>query len=150
MLKEKIYSDLTVAMKAKDSLRLDALRMVKAEVLKHETSGENMIADDSVMVLILTREVKRRKEAAEGFTQGGNTAMAEKEMQEAAIYQAYLPEMMGEEEVRSVVKATMMEMGVSDASGMGKLMGAVMGKLKGKAEGMVVKKVVGEMLGKNC
>jgi uncharacterized protein len=147
MLKDQLYADIITAMKAGDRLKADALKMVKAEIMKYEVSAENMVADDEVVVGILTREMKRRKEAARGFEEGGNAEMAAKELEEAALYSAYLPELMSEDEVREVVKATVEEMGVSDISAMGQVMGAVMGKLQGKADGGMVKDVVKDILG---
>ncbi|MDF2379736.1 MAG: GatB/YqeY domain-containing protein [Candidatus Gracilibacteria bacterium] len=142
MLKDKLYADIITAMKSGDSLKKEALKMVKAEIMKFEVSGAEMIADDEKVLEILGRAVKQRKEAAEGFTQGGNTEAAEKEMQEAAIYAEYLPEQMGEEEVKKIVEETIAEVGAAGPSDMGKVMGAIMPKVKGKADGGLVKQLV--------
>ena len=142
MLKDTLYADMTAAMKARDSIKTGTLRMVKAEIMKHETSSAEAEATDEVVIQFLKKSVKQRHEAAEGFDKGGNTEMAEKERKEAEILQAYLPEQMSEEEVKKVVAETISEVGASGPGDMGKVMGAVMGKLQGKADGGMVKDAV--------
>jgi len=145
-LKETIQSDMITAMKAQERMKTDALKMIKAEIMKYETSGQDMVATDEVVMQILARAIKQRKEAAEGFEKGGNKEMAEKEMQEAAIYQAYLPEQMSEEEVKKIVKETIDEVGASGTGDVGKLMAALMPKVKGKADGKMVNEIARTML----
>jgi uncharacterized protein YqeY len=120
MLKETLQTDMITAMKAQERMKTDSLKMIKAEIMKYETSGTDMVATDEVVMQILGRAIKQRKEAAEGFLKGGNQEMADKEMQEAAIYQAYLPEQMGEEEVKKIVKETIAEVGASGPGDIGK------------------------------
>lgn len=145
-LKNQIIADLTAAMKAKDTLALSVLRMLKAEIMKFEVSGANKEATDEVVVDLIKRGIKQRKEAIDGFEKGGNAAAAENERAEMKILEKYLPEQMSEEEVKSIAKevASQMNAGPGD---FGKVMGAVMGKVKGKADGNVVSKVVKEALG---
>ncbi len=146
MLKDQLQKDMITAMKAQDRLKTDSLKMIKAEIMKYETSGADMKATDEVVIGILQKAVKQRFEAAEGFTKGGNTAMAEKELQEAALYQTYLPAQMGEEEVKAVVKETIAEVGAKGPSDIGKVMAAIMPKVKGRADGKLVNTAVKEML----
>ncbi len=146
MLKDDIYAEIIVAMKAKDELKKEALKMIKAEIMKLEVSGADVIADDEAVLRILTKAVKQRKEAAEGFIKGGNQESADKELAEAAIYEAYLPELMGEEEVSKIVQGVIDQVGASGPSDMGKVMGAAMGQLSGKADGNMVKEVVQKLL----
>lgn len=146
MLKEQIQKDIIEAMKAKDDIRKEALKMIKAEIMKHEVSAADAEATDEVVTQILTRAVKQRKEAAEGFEKGGNADSAAKELQEAEIYQAYLPEQMSTDEIKAVVTETITEVGASGPSDMGKVMGAIMPKVQGKADGKLVKDVVIECL----
>ena len=145
-LKETIYADMMTAMKAQERLKTDALKMIKAEIMKVETSGADMKATDETVMQILGRAIKQRKEAAEGFTKGGNIEMADKEMQEAALYQAYLPAQMSEEEVKTIIKETIAEIGATGPADMGKVMAALMPKVKGKADGAMVNKLVKETL----
>lgn len=146
MLKDQIQNDLKEAMKAKDELKLSTLRMMKAEIMKHEVSGANMVADDEVVMAILKRGIKQRKESAEGFEKGGNQVAAQKELAEIKILETYLPEQMSEDEVRKIAEETISQMGTIGPGDFGKVMGAVMGKAKGQADGNVVSKVVKELL----
>jgi uncharacterized protein len=146
MIKDQLYADIITAMKAGKRIKTDALKMIKAEIMKIEVSGADITVSDDDVVQILTRAVKQRKEAAEGFQKGGNQEAANKELQEVEIYQVYLPEQMSEEEVTSIVKQTIEEMGASGPQDMGKVMGAVVPKLKGKADNSVVSKRVKELL----
>ena len=93
----------------------------------------------------IRRSIKQRREAAEGFTQGGNAAMAKKERDEAKILESYLPAQMSEADVKKIVEQTIAQLGAAKTD-FGKVMGAVMGKLKGKADGALISKVVKEML----
>ena len=146
MLKDQIYSDTITAMKARETIKTEALKMIKAEILKYETSGANMKTTDEVVAQILQKAIKQRKEASEGFKQGGNLAMAEKELQEAALYQTYLPAQMSEEEVKKIIKETITEIGAKGPADMGKVMAAIMPRVKGKADGALVNKIVRENL----
>ncbi len=145
MLKETISKDIITAMKAKDELVLSTLRMLKADIMKYEVSGKDMEATDDVVIDIIKRSIKQRKEASEGFTQGGNTESAQKEMDEIKILKKYMPEQMGEDEVKKIVQETIDQMSATQ-SDFGKVMGAVMGKVKGQADGNVVNKMVKELL----
>lgn len=140
--KEKITEDLKQAMLSRDELKTSVLRMLKAEIMKVETDGSGREINEELIVELTKRLVKQRKDSAEQFKNGGRQELAEREEAEIKILEAYMPAQMSEEEVRKVVKETMAEMGVSDKSGMGKVMGSLMGKLKGKADGGLVKQVL--------
>ncbi|MDP2691616.1 MAG: GatB/YqeY domain-containing protein [Candidatus Gracilibacteria bacterium] len=146
MLKDQLYADIITAMKARETVKTEALKMMKAEIMKLEVSGANIVADDEAVTQILKRGIKQRHESAEGFKQGGNLAAAEKELQEAKILKAYLPEQMSEEEITKVVQETVRELGASGPSDMGKVMAAIMPKLGGKADGGLVNRIVKETL----
>lgn len=143
-LKEQIVSDMTSAMKSRDP-SLETLRMLKADIMKYEVSGKDMVATDEVVLDICKRSIKQRKEAAEGFKQGGNMEAAEKEISEIAVFEKYMPEQMSEDEVKKIVQETIEQMSATQ-SDFGKVMGAVMGKCKGLADGNVVSKCVKELL----
>lgn len=145
MLKDQIITNLTAAMKAKDALTLSTLRMLKAEIMKYEVSGADKKATDEVVIDLIKHSIKQRKEAAEGFTQGGNKESARKELDEIKILEKYMPEQMGEDQIKAIAKETIKQMNAGPAD-FGKVMGAVMGKCKGKADGGVVNKVVKELL----
>lgn len=147
-LKEKIHNDLKEAMKAGDVLRRDTLRMLDSAIKNAEIEKmkkETGLADEEV-VEVAARAVKQRKDSIEQYEKGGRADLAEKEKQELEILLAYLPEQMGEDKIREVVKGVIAETGASSKADMGKVMGAAMGKLKGQADGNVVKKIVEEAL----
>lgn len=146
-LKERITKDLTEAMKKKDSLRLDTLRLLKAEIMKFEVSGKTKVeaGEDDILTLV-NRLIKQRREATEQFRAGGREEMARREEEELKVLQDYLPPQLSAEALGKIVRETMTHMGVKDKSGMGKLMGAVMGKVKGQADGTAVKAIVEKAL----
>ena len=146
-LREKITADLLASMKAKEEMKLGALRMLKAAVMKFEVSGDKKKdATDEEVLQIIGREVKQRKDSVEAYRKGGRDDLAMKEEAELKILQAYLPAQMSEEELATVAKEIAAQMGATSQADFGKLMGAVMGRVKGKADGQVVSRVVGELL----
>jgi uncharacterized protein YqeY len=145
-LKEQIQQDFISAMKAREELKKGTLAMLKAAIMKWEVDGEKREATDEVVLTLIQKEVKQRKDAAEGFRSGGKTDMAEKEEAEMQILMAYLPAQMSEEEVKKVVSETLAEAGITSKAEMGKAMGLIMGKLKGKADGGMINRAVAEIL----
>ena len=148
-IKDKILEDLKSAMKQKDADRLRVLRSLKAKILEKEISerkgGESQISDEQV-IEVLMKAAKQRKESIDQFTQGGRDDLVEKEKEELAIIEEFLPKMMSEDEIRASVKEQITQLGASGMSDMGKVMGVMMGKLKGKADGSIVSRVVKEEL----
>ena len=155
MLTQQIKAEIPIAMKAKDQVRLDTLRMLTAAFTNELVATKRKPTDelpDEDAIAVIRREVKKRKEAAEAFKGGGRPEAAAKEHAEEAILSAYLPALMSEDEVMKVVKAKYEEMakaakGGSPGAGLdpalrGKLMGMVMKELAGKADGTVVKMIV--------
>ena len=145
MLTQKIRSDMTAAMKARDSLRVDTLRgaitaFTNELVSKGRKPTEELADNDAVTVL--RRLAKQRKEAADVYEKGGRTELAAKESSELKIIEEYLPQMASQDEIRKVAEAKKAELGVTDASGLGKLTGAVMKEFAGRADGTVVKEIV--------
>ncbi|PIZ71349.1 hypothetical protein COY07_05160 [Candidatus Peregrinibacteria bacterium CG_4_10_14_0_2_um_filter_43_11] len=145
MLKEQIIADLTAAMKARDELTLSTLRMLKAEIMKYEVSGADKVVTDEIVIDLVKKGIKQRREAAEGFEKGGNLTAKDKELAEITILEKYMPQQMGEDQVKAIVQEVVTEMNATTAD-FGKVMGAAMGKLKGRADGNVVSKVVKEVL----
>lgn len=149
MLTQKIRDDMKEAMKARDDLRVQTLRGAIAAftnelVAKGRKPTEEL--DDAGALTVLRRLVKQRKDSIEQFTAGGRPELAEKEAAEAAIIEAYLPQMASREDIEKVVKAKIIELGVSDKAGIGKLTGAVMKELGGNADGNDVKAVIATLL----
>ena len=140
---------MTAAMKARDALRVATLRGALAAftnelVAKGRKPTEELADTDAVTVL--KRLAKQRKEASEVYTKGGRAELAEKEQNELKIIEEYLPQSAPREEIEKVARAKMAELGVADASGMGKLTGAVMKEFAGRADGNEVKEVIGILL----
>lgn len=137
-LHDRIESDLREAMKARDKARTSALRMVVA-ALKNRATADGLSPqgrlDDEVVEKVLTTEVKRRKEAAEAYADAGRTEQADAERAEAAIYEAYLPEQLSDEELTAVVDEVIAELGASGPQDLGKVMKTAMGRLQGRADG---------------
>ncbi len=145
--KEKITQDLITAMKSGDADITGTLRMLKAAVMKFETSGkEKLEASDSDVIQILGKEIKSRKDSVEQFKTGGRPELAAKEEIEIKILEKYLPAQMSEEEIRAVVAEVLTQTGASSKADLGKVMGALMPKVKGKADGTLVNKIVQELL----
>jgi uncharacterized protein YqeY len=149
MLTQKIRTDMTAAMKAKDALRVETLRgamaaFVNELVAKSRKPTEELADNDAVTVL--KRLAKQRKEAAEVYTKGGRAELAAKEASELKIIEEYLPQMASSEEIEKVARAKMAELGVTDVSGIGKLTGTIMKEFAGRADGQVVKEVLAKLL----
>ncbi len=148
-IKDQIFTDLKEAMKAKDQDRLRVLRSIKAKLMEKEISerqgGEAELTEEQALQ-VLTKAAKQRKESITQFEDGGRNDLADNEKVELAIIEAYLPEMMSEDDVRAIVKDKISAMGASGPQDMGKVMGPIMGQLKGKADGSLVSRIVKEEL----
>lgn len=149
-IQEQIVADIKEAMKAKAQDKLRVLRSLKAKLMEKEISerkdGEAKLSDEQA-VEVLMKAAKQRKESIEQFEEGNRNDLADKEKSELVIIEAYLPEMMDENEVREVVKQKIEALGAQGMQDMGKVMGPLMGQLKGKADGSLVSKIVKEELG---
>jgi uncharacterized protein len=147
-LKDRLQSDLTAAMKARDELRTATLRMALTAIRMEEVSGKaaRELADAEV-VTVLTRETKKRREAAEAFDDGARPDRAERERAESRVLADYLPAQLSDDEVRDIVAAAISETGVDSARGMGQVMKVVSPKTAGKAEGGRVAAEVRRQLG---
>ncbi|MBI5456538.1 GatB/YqeY domain-containing protein [Candidatus Kaiserbacteria bacterium] len=148
MLVHQIKADMIAAMKAKDDLRVQTLRGAIAG-FTNELVSKGMKPTDEVTdlmaVSVLKRLAKQRKDSAEQFEKGGRPELAQKELSELKIIEAYLPQTASHADIEKVAIAKKAEMGISDASGAGKLMGAVMKEFAGNADGGDVKEVVASL-----
>ncbi|HEX7996269.1 MAG TPA: GatB/YqeY domain-containing protein [Streptosporangiaceae bacterium] len=135
-LKDKIRADLTTSMKDRDEVRTRTLRMVLTEISKEEVSGtSSRELDDAEIQRLLTREAKRRREAADAFRDAGRNEQAAAEKAEGEVLAEYLPAQLDDAELASIVAATIAETGASGPSAMGQVMKAVTPKVTGRAEG---------------
>ncbi len=140
-----LLSDLKGAMKAKDSLKVDTLRLIVSEIKNKEIDLHEELGDEAITAL-LTTQIKKRKEAAGMFEKGGRTDLKEKEEKEIAVLQSYLPEQVGEEELRQRIQAVVAETGAQGPKDMGKVMKVVVPEFKGRAEGDQIRNIVTELL----
>jgi uncharacterized protein len=132
-LKEQITEDMKAAMRAKDSERLGTIRLLTA-AMKQKEVDDRVELDDAMVVAIVDKLIKQRKDSIEAFTKADRMDLADKEKSEMVVLQAYLPARMSAEEVTVAVKAIVAELGASGPGDMGKVMGAVKAALAGKAE----------------
>lgn len=133
------------AMKEKDQVKLNTLRGLLAGFTNELVANKKLPTDevtDEMVLTVIRREVKKRKEAAEAFKAGGREESANKEVAERMILEAYLPAMMSEEEVRKIILQRKEDLGVTDKKSAGILMGRIMKELAGKADGGMVKTIV--------
>ncbi|WP_409181814.1 GatB/YqeY domain-containing protein [Amycolatopsis sp. VS8301801F10] len=135
-LKATLHDDLTTAIKARDQLRSATLRLTLSAIGYEETAGDSAreLSDDEVLKII-TREVKKRRDAAEAFDKAGRADSAERERAEAEVLTAYLPAQLSDDELRTLVTEAVTETGASGMAGMGAVMKAVQPKVAGRAEG---------------
>ena len=145
---DRIQADLGAAMKAKDADTLSTLRMLKAAIMEAKTKKPKdaaMSADEEIE--ILQRYVKKRRETIDELKRVGRTETLPREEQEIAVTQRYLPQMVGEDELRALIREAIASTGAATPKDMGKVIGAVMGRVKGRAEGGTVSRLVKEALG---
>lgn len=146
MLHQKIISDLKNAMRSGDSFQVGVLRMVLSafhnkEIEKKGKKLEQTLSEEEI-IEILSREAKKRKEAADIFIKGKRNDLAEKEAKELKIIKKYLPEQLNEEEIEKIVKATIEKIGAKDIKNFGKVMAEAMKELKGKADASLVSGII--------
>ncbi len=146
-LKDQIKKEMTDAFKAGDSLTKSTLSMLLASIQNKEIEkGKDTELSNDDIIAIIGTEVKKRKDAAQQYEDGGRPELAQKEKDEVSILEKYLPEQMSEEEVTTVVSKVIEEMGAEGMSQMGQVMNGVMKELKGKADGSLVNRIVKEKL----
>lgn len=132
-LKETITADMTSAMKAKNADRTSALRMVRAAILNREKDGGGTAITDDDVLKILNSLVKQRKDSIEQFTKAGRTDLADKEQNELAVIEAYLPQGASTEELEQAVTAAIASTGATSMREMGAVMKAAQTNLAGKS-----------------
>ncbi|MDD6358082.1 MAG: GatB/YqeY domain-containing protein [Bacteroidales bacterium] len=144
---DQISEDIKKAMLAKEKVRLEALRGVKKEFLEAKTAkGSNGDLTDEAAVKILQKMVKQRKDSAQIYIDQNRPELAENELAEVAVIEAYLPKQMSDEELAAAVKEIISEVGATSAKDMGKVMGVASKKLAGKAEGRAISEKVKTLL----
>ena len=146
-LRDKVNTDITAAMKAKDPARLSALRMLKAAIMNKGIEKAHDL-DDAEVLQVVASLVKQRRDSVEQFSKAGRTDLVDKETAEISVLEEYLPPAASADEIDAAVAAAIAETGASSAKDMGKVMKAVMPKLAGKnADGRAVNDAVRRKLG---
>lgn len=145
---EKVSKDIIAAMKAKDKMRLEALRNVKKYFIEAKTApGANDTLDDATALKILSKLAKQGRDTAALYTEQGRPDLAEEETAQAAIIEEYLPKALSADELEAEVKAIIAETGASSMKDMGKVMGIASKKLAGRADGKAISVLVEQLLG---
>ena len=145
---EKVSEDIKTAMKAKDKVALDTLRNIKKVFLEAKTApGANDILTDDAALKIIQKLVKQGKDAAEIYVQQGRQDLADGELAQVKVMEAYLPKQMTPEELEVALKEIIAEVGATSGKEMGKVMGVSSKKLAGLAEGRAISAKVKELLG---
>lgn len=146
-LEQQIQKDIMEAMKAKDSVRLASVRSIKSAILLAKTAeGASKELQDADIIKIIGKLAKQRKESAEQYIAAGRKELADNELAEAEILEAYLPKQLSEAEVEERLKAIIAQLGASQPSDMGKVMGVATKQLAGLAEGRVISSIVKKLL----
>ena len=130
-LLDRIQSEMTLAMKARDEARLGALRLIKTALKKHEVDSMKPL-DEATEIQVMKSLVKQRQEAAEMFRKGGRPELADKEEAEQRVVESYLPAAPAGEEIAAAIAAALAETGVTALKQMGVVMKAAQAKLAGK------------------
>lgn len=162
-LKGKIQEDLTSALKGKKEAELSVLRLLSAAISSRETekrtklwklkpdmladdlAKESQLSDEEIIEAVFS-EIKKRREAVELYEKGGRPELAEKEKKELEILKEYLPEQLGEEEIKKLVSEVIAKTGAKETKDMGRVMAELMPRIKGKADSGLVSKIVKESL----
>jgi len=149
-LKEDIKLQMKEALKAsskndKEKLRLSTLRFLMAEIENVGIAKKEKLSDEEI-IEVISRHIKKRKEAIESYQKAGRSDLVQKEQKEMEILQLYMPPQLSEQEIREVIIKTIEETGASGPKNMGKVMGKAMLCLKGKADGGKVSELVKKLL----
>lgn len=144
-LKEQIGEDIKTAMKAKDKVRLQTVRSIKKAILEKEVElrpkGQESLTPEQEIEL-LSQQAKQRRDSIEQFNNAGRDDLADKESQELAIIETYLPEQASEAEIEAIIEEIIADSGASTLKDLGKVMGPAMQQLKGKADGKKIQALV--------
>lgn len=148
MTKQELQTQLQESMKARNEVKTSTLRMLLSAINYYEIQkgGAGYEATPEDVLTVVQKEVKQRNDSIEQFKAGGRQDLVDKETAELEILKEFMPEQMGEEEIRVLVKQAISETGATSAQEMGKIMGNLMPKVKGKTDGSLVNRIVQEEL----
>ncbi len=140
-LKDQVTEDMKNAMRAKDSIRLGTIRLLLSAVKQKEVD-ERVVVDDAMLVGIIDKLIKQRKDSVAAYLQAKRQDLADKESDEINVLEAYLPQRLSGEEITAAVAAIVVTLGAKGPGDMGKVMGAVKAQLAGKADMALVSQAV--------
>ena len=144
---EKVSKDIVAAMKAKDKVRLEALRNVKKYFLEAKTApGAGDVLTDDAAMKILAKLAKQGKDTATLYTEQGRADLAAEELGQVAVIEEYLPQPLSAEELDAAVRSIIAEVGATSSKDMGRVMGVASKQLAGKAEGRAISELVKQLL----
>jgi uncharacterized protein YqeY len=142
-LKDRINEDMKDAMRARDTQRLDSIRMLRAAIQRLEVD-ERIELDQDCVIAVIQKQVKQTQDSIQQFTDGGRPDLVEKEQAGLDVLKSYLPEQLADEEIDRIISAAIDKTGASEMRDMGKVMGAVKGQLQARADmGMVSARIKG-------
>jgi len=144
-LKERLIEDMKQAMKTKDKLKLDAIRMLRTAIRNKEIEQQTEL-DDNGVLQVLANQIKRRKDSIEKFKDAGRMDLVEKEEEELRALEVYMPQQLSSEELEKLVDEVIAETGASSMRDMGKVMSEIMPRIWGKADGKEVNQIVRQKL----
>ncbi len=140
-LKDQLSHDLKEAMRAKDRVRLGAVRLLSAAILEREKSGGGDVTEND-LIAIVQKQAKQRRDSIEQFRSAGRDDLVDIEVAELAVIEQYLPAQLSDEEIRTTVVQIVEQTGASGMQDMGRVMGQAMQALRGKADGNRVRQAV--------
>ncbi|HOJ10466.1 MAG TPA: GatB/YqeY domain-containing protein [Clostridiales bacterium] len=145
-LKEQLLNDLKTAMKEKDTVRKDSVQMVRSAVLQVEKDKKVTLDDDGI-IDIIAKEIKQRKDVLPDYEKSGRQDLVDRQLREIEILSQYMPQQLSEQELETIVRETVRELGANSVRELGKVMQAVMPKVRGKADGKLVNQIAKKVLG---
>lgn len=140
-LKSQLNEDMKTAMKAHDAVSLSTIRLINTEIKRYEVD-ERKDADDAVVIALMTKMIKQRRDSAKIYADAGRTDLADKENAEIEVLNRYMPQMMSAEEIQKAVADAVAETGAAGMADMGKVMGLLKTRLAGKADMAEVSKTL--------
>jgi uncharacterized protein len=145
-LRNRLEHDLKDAMRAKDRTCLLTIRSLLAAITSREKEGSGPVSDEQEQAAI-AREAKQRRDAIAQYEEAGRTDLAEKEAEELAVIENYLPKQLSDDEVREVIREIIEQTGATSKKDLGAVMGQAMGRLRGRADGNKVRQTAEVLLG---
>ena len=144
-LREQLAHDLKDAMRAKDTLRLSAIRLLQAAITEKEKSGSGPVAEDDLVALV-QKQAKQRRDSIAQYSEAGRDDLAQREADELTVIEAYLPPQLSDEAIHQVVQEIVQRTGATSMKDMGRVMGEAMSALRGQADGKRVQAAVRAIL----